>query len=80
MLWITYLVDLGHCDGWGILMEDDGDENADVEQLDFWVRSLDSLACLLLSRVTESEDAIALLLPSFVRVGHTHSWPRLWVL
>lgn len=33
----TYLVDLGHCDGWGILMEDDGDENADVEQLAFWV-------------------------------------------
>lgn len=35
----TYLVDLGHCDGWGILMEDDGDEGADVERFTLWLAS-----------------------------------------
>ena len=35
----TYLVDLGHCDGLMILTEDDGDKDADDEQVDFWLGS-----------------------------------------
>lgn len=53
----THLVDLGHCDGWGTLMEDDGDDNADVEQVTFWVRSLDSLGLSL----TQSDSSCAVL-------------------
>ena len=38
-------------------MEDDGDDNADVEQVTFWVRSLDSLGLSL----TQSDSSCAVL-------------------